>query len=132
MPRSINRITLIGNLGADPEVRVLASERRVARMRLATTRSWRDDDGELHEKTQWHTVVAWNGSADFASKYLSKGDRIYVEGEMEYREYEARDGARGFAAEVISRQIIPLTKSAPKPEPELELASAGSDEDPFV
>lgn len=137
MPTAKNRIQIIGNLGNDPEIRHVSDSSRVARLRVATSRRWTNADGSKGERTDWHTVVAWNGSADFAARNLAKGDRVYIEGEMQYRDYEARDGTRGFAAEIVSREIIPLSssrKSESTDAPALTVAgSAANDEeeDPF-
>src|SRR5437660_1072834 len=104
---------LIGNLGADPEVRSTANGARVATLSLATSRQWNNQAGERQEKTQWHRVVLWNngkgsGLADFAEKYLKKGDRVYVEGEIEYRTWEDREGKTRYSTEIKAFQLIPV------------------------
>ena len=113
MSRSLNKVMLIGNLGADPEVRSTANGARVATLSLATSRQWNNQAGERQEKTQWHRVVLWNngkgsGLADFAEKYLKKGDRVYVEGEIEYRTWEDREGKTRYTTEIKGFQIIPV------------------------
>lgn len=104
---------LIGNLGADPEIRTTAGGTRVATLSLATSRQWNNQAGERQEKTEWHRVVLWNnrnsGLADLAEKYMSKGDRIYVEGRIEYRTWEDRDGNTRYSTEVVAREIIMLS-----------------------
>lgn len=84
MSRSLNKVTLIGNLGADPDVRSTANGQRVATLSVATSRQWNTPSGERQEKTEWHRVVLWNTKfsqlADIAEKYLRKGDKVYVEG----------------------------------------------------
>jgi single-strand DNA-binding protein len=102
---------LIGNLGADPEVRSTANGARVATLSVATSRQWNNQAGERQEKTQWHRVVLWNnnkgsGLADFAEKYLKKGDRVYVEGEIEYRTWEDRDGKTRYTTEIKAFQVM--------------------------
>jgi single-strand DNA-binding protein len=109
--RSLNKVMLIGNLGADPEVRSTANGSRVATLSVATSRQWNNQAGEKQEKTQWHRVVLWNNSkgsglADFAEKYLKKGDRIYVEGEIEYRTWEDREGKTRYTTEIKAREIL--------------------------
>ena len=84
MSRSLNKVMLIGNLGADPEVRSTASGTRVATLSLATSRSWTNQSGERQEKTEWHRVVCWDKLGEIAERYLKKGDRIWVEGRIEY------------------------------------------------
>lgn len=116
MSRSLNKVMLIGNLGADPEVRSTTSGTRVATLSLATSRQWNSKDGERQEKTEWHRVVLWNnratGLADIAEKFMKKGDRIYVEGRIEYRTWEDRDGNTRYSTEVIAREVIMLGQRA--------------------
>ena len=89
MSRSLNKVSLIGNLGADPEVRSTSGGTRVATLSVATSRRWTSASGEQQEKTEWHRVVLWNTKfqqlADVAEKYLKKGDKVFVEGRLEYR-----------------------------------------------
>jgi single-strand DNA-binding protein len=103
---------LIGNLGADPEVRSTANGSRVANLSLATSRQWNNQAGEKQEKTEWHRIVVWNSRisklADFAEKYLKKGDRVYVEGRIEYRTWEDREGNTRYSTEINARELIPL------------------------
>lgn len=113
MSRSLNKVILIGNLGADPEVRSTANGSRVATLSLATSRQWNNQAGERQEKTEWHRVVLWNnkgsGLADVAEKYLSKGDRVYIEGRIEYRTWEDREGNTRYSTEVVGREMIMLS-----------------------
>jgi len=111
--RSLNKVQLIGNLGADPEVRSTAGGARVATLSVATSRSWSTQSGERQEKTEWHRVVLWNnrGSqlADTAEKYLKKGDRVYIEGRVEYRTWEDREGNTRYSTEITAREMIMLS-----------------------
>ena len=113
MSRSLNKIMLIGNLGADPEVRSTANGSRVATLSVATSRQWTNQAGERQEKTEWHRVVLWNNRgaqlADIAEKYMSKGDRVYVEGRIEYRTWEDREGKTRYTTEVAAREVIMLS-----------------------
>jgi len=113
MSRSLNRVQLIGNLGADPEVRSVANGGRVANLSLATSRRWKGTSGEQQEKTEWHRVVLWNnrGSnlADLVERYCKKGDKIYVEGSIEYRSWQDKDGQTRYTTEVIAREVILLS-----------------------
>ena len=99
MSRSLNKVMLIGNLGADPEVRSTNNGSRVANLSLATSRQWTGQNGEKQEKTEWHRVICWNNKgfqlADLAEKYMKKGDKIYVEGRIEYRTWEDRKNRLG-------------------------------------
>ena len=113
MSRSLNKVMLIGNLGADPEVRSTSNGSRVATLSVATSRQWNNQAGERQEKTEWHRVVLWNGKgaqlADFAERYAKKGDRVYVEGRVEYRTWEDREGNTRYTTEVNGREFILLT-----------------------
>jgi single-strand DNA-binding protein len=110
--RSLNKIMLIGNLGSDPEVRATTGGNRVATFSLATGRVWNSANGEKQEKTEWHRCVAWNskgaGLADVIEKYAKKGDRIYVEGRVEYRQWQDKDNQTKYMTEVNVREILLL------------------------
>lgn len=108
MSRCLNRATLIGYLGADPDVRTTTSGSRVAQLSLATTRRWNDGKGHTQEKTQWHRIVVWDslpGMFAFVEKYLRKGDRVYVEGEIDYRSYEDGGGNARWVTEIQRGEI---------------------------
>ena len=113
MSRSLNRVQLIGNLGADPEVRSIANGGRVANLSLATSRQWKGSTGDRQEKTEWHRVVLWNnrGSnlADLVERYCKKGDKIYVEGSIEYRSWQDKEGQTRYTTEIIARDVILLS-----------------------
>lgn len=96
----VNTITLIGHVGADPDVRALETGAKVARIRLATTERYKAKDGTPIEHTEWHTVEAWRGLADIADRYIRKGSQLYVCGAMQYREYTDREGVTRIAATV--------------------------------
>ncbi|HEX7879576.1 MAG TPA: single-stranded DNA-binding protein, partial [Candidatus Eisenbacteria bacterium] len=89
--RGVNKVILVGNLGADPEIRYTTSGTAVATLRLATTESWMDKSGERTERTEWHRVIVWGKSAETASQYLSKGKQLYVEGRLQTREWTDKD-----------------------------------------
>ena len=112
MSRSLNKVTLIGNLGNDPEVRSTTGGNRVATFSLATSRSWNDQSGAKQEKTEWHRCVVWNtkGSqlADIVEKYVKKGDKIYVEGRIEYRQWQDKDNQTRYSTEINVRELIML------------------------
>ncbi len=102
---SLNKVQIIGNLGADPEMRFTANGRAVATMRVACNRVYTTQDGERREETEWVRVVAWAQLAERVSQYLSKGSQIYVEGRLQTREWQDRDGQRRFTTEVIARDV---------------------------
>ena len=113
MSRSLNKVMLIGNLGADPEVRSTSNGSRVATLSLATSRQWTTKAGEKQEKTEWHRCVVWNtrqsGLADVVEKYLKKGDRVYVEGRVEYRTWQDREGQTRYTTEINVRDLVMLS-----------------------
>ncbi len=114
MSRSLNKVTLIGNLGADPEIRTTSNGSKVAQFSVATGRQWTSASGEKQEKTEWHKCVAWNqgtkgsGLADIVERYVKKGDKIYVEGRIEYRQYEDKDKQTRYVTEINVRDILLL------------------------
>lgn len=138
MSKSLNRVQLIGNVGGDPEVRSTTNGTRVATISIATSQSWTNQGGEKQEKTEWHRCVAWNkkgggGLADIIEKYVSKGDRLYVEGEIEYRTWDDKDGNKKYTTEIKVKDLIMLggnkgdvTAPAPKKAP---AKAAAKDED---
>jgi single-strand DNA-binding protein len=111
---SVNRVTLIGRLGQDPELRYTTGGAPVVRFSLATSDNWSDkSSGEKKEKTQWHNVVAWSKLAEICSQYLAKGRQVYVDGRIEYREYTDKDGNKRKITEIIARDVQILdTRSA--------------------
>jgi single-strand DNA-binding protein len=109
MSRCLNKATLIGYLGADPEIRTTTGGSRVAQFSLATTRRWNDREGQAQEKTQWHRIVVWDslpGMFAFVEKYLRKGDRVYVEGEIDYRSYEDDVGVTRWMTEIKASDVL--------------------------
>ncbi len=114
MARSLNKVTLIGNLGNDPEIRTTSGGNKVAQFSLATSRQWNSASGEKQEKTEWHKCVAWNqgqrgtGLADIIERYVKKGDKLYVEGRIEYRQYEDKEKQTKYVTEINVRDVILL------------------------
>jgi single-strand DNA-binding protein len=111
--RSLNKVILIGNLGADPEVRSTNNGTRVATLSLATSRQWNGQGGDKQEKTEWHKVILWNNSrgtglADIAEKFCKKGDKVYVEGRIEYRSWQDREGQTRYTTEIVASDVILL------------------------
>ncbi|MBA2684098.1 MAG: single-stranded DNA-binding protein, partial [Gemmatimonadaceae bacterium] len=116
MSRSLNKVTLIGNLGADPEVRSTTGGNRVATFSLATSRSWSGPSGDKQEKTEWHRCVVWNSKAstlaDIVERYLKKGDKVYVEGRIEYRQWQDKENQTRYTTEINVRELIMLSGKA--------------------
>ncbi|MBA2708902.1 MAG: single-stranded DNA-binding protein [Gemmatimonadaceae bacterium] len=114
MSRSVNKVMLIGNLGNEPEVRTTTGGSKVATFSLATSRSWSGAGGDKQEKTEWHRCVAWNGKsggmglADIVEKYCKKGERVYVEGSIEYSQWKDKEGQTRYTTEIKVREIMLL------------------------
>ena len=106
MARGVNKVILIGNLGADPETRYMPSGGGVTNVRLATTDQWRDkQSGERQERTEWHRVVFFNKLSDVASQYLKKGSRVYVEGSIRTRKWQGQDGQDRYTTEIVASDM---------------------------
>lgn len=102
----LNKVTLIGNLGADPEVRYMPSGGAVTTVSLATTRRWKDrQSGDRKEATEWHRVIFFNRLAEIAGEYLKKGSQVYVEGRLQTRKWQAQDGQDRYTTEIIAEEL---------------------------
>ncbi|HNY29887.1 MAG TPA: single-stranded DNA-binding protein [Fibrobacteria bacterium] len=109
MAASLNKVMLIGNLGADPEVRSTPGGAQVANFRVACTENWKDQSGQRQERTEWVTIVAWRQQAEIAQKYLRKGSRVYVEGKLQTRTWDDKaTGAKRYATEVLCDRFMML------------------------
>ena len=106
MARGVNKVILLGNLGADPETRYAASGNAVTNVRLATTDSWRDrQSGEQQERTEWHSVVFFGRLAEIAAEYLRKGSQCYVEGRIQTRKWQGQDGQDRYRTEIVASEM---------------------------
>jgi single stranded DNA-binding protein len=114
MSRSVNKAVLIGHTGADPELRTTSSGTRVATFSLATSR-WSGAKQEGHERTEWHRVVAWDALAQVVERSVRKGDRVYVEGSLEYRSWQDAAGRTRFVTEINAQEVIPLSEMRSEP-----------------
>ena len=107
--RSVNKVILLGHLGADPEVRYTQSGTAVANLRLATNESYNDKTtGERIEKTEWHRIVAWGKLAEIVGQYLTKGRQIYVEGQLQTRQWQDKEGNTRYTTEVRAADLVML------------------------
>ena len=102
---SVNKVILLGNLGKDPEVRNTSGGKSVATLRLATTDTWTDASGQRQEKTEWHTVVVWGRAAENCGKYLAKGRSVYVEGRLETRKWQDKEGKDRYSTEIVADRV---------------------------
>lgn len=118
MSKSLNKVQLIGNLGRDPELKYTSAGVAVATFSIATSDSWKDQEGNTQERTEWHNIVAWRKLAEICGEWLKKGKRVYIEGKLQTRSYE-KDGVKKYTTEIVADQLIMLD-GAPK-------ASAGGD-----
>ena len=106
MARGINKVILVGNLGADPETRYMPSGGAVTNIRVATTDSWRDkESGEQQERTEWHSVALFGRLGEIAGEYLSKGRQVYIEGRLRTRKWQDRDGNDRYTTEIIANEM---------------------------
>jgi single-strand DNA-binding protein len=106
MARGINKVILIGNLGADPEVRYTANGGAVANLRLATSESWKDKQtGEQQERTEWHRVVLYGRLGEIAGEYLKKGSKVYIEGRLQTRKWQGQDGQERYTTEIVANEM---------------------------
>ncbi|MDD4352340.1 MAG: single-stranded DNA-binding protein [Candidatus Gracilibacteria bacterium] len=108
MARSLNKVQLIGNLTQDPEVRQTPNGQNVCSVSLATNRSWTDGSGQKQEKAEFHNIVLWGKLAEITGQYLRKGAKVYIEGRLETRNWEAQDGTRRYKTEVVAESMIML------------------------
>ena len=112
MSRGVNKVILVGNLGQKPEMRYTATQTAVANLSIATTESWKDkESGENRDKTEWHRVVFFGNLAEIAEKYLDKGSSVYVEGKIQTRKWQDKDGNDRWTTEVLGNQLTMLGSS---------------------
>ncbi|MEK7504457.1 MAG: single-stranded DNA-binding protein [Patescibacteria group bacterium] len=114
--RSLNKVTLIGNLTRDPELRYTPQGTAVCTMGLATNRGWVTDQGEKKEETEFHRIVAWNKLAELCNQLCAKGRRIYVEGRLQTRQWTGQDGQLRTATEIVIEDMILLDSAANRPQ----------------
>jgi single-strand DNA-binding protein len=135
----LNKVILIGNVGRDPELRYTASGQPVANFSLATSEAWTNRDGEREQRTEWHRIVAWGRLAEICGEHLSKGKQVYIEGRLQTRDWEDREGNKRRTTEITAQQLLMLGRRGDAPgggvsegegpaEPDAE---EGSDDIPF-
>ena len=124
---SVNKVILVGNLGADPETRYMPSGDAIANIRLATTDTWKDKaTGEKKEATEWHRVAFFGKLAEIAGQYLRKGSQVYIEGRIRTRKWQDKDGQDRYTTEIVAREMKMLTSRGAGGE-----GGQGMDEPPF-
>jgi single-strand DNA-binding protein len=102
---SVNKVILVGNLGADPELKYTPSNRPLCNLRIATTDVFKDKSGQRQERTEWHRVTVWGDTAENCNKYLAKGRSVYVEGRLQTRSYD-KDGQKHYATDVVADRVV--------------------------
>ena len=105
----VNKAILIGNLGADPEIRYTQNGTQVATFRIATTERWKGQDGQVQENTEWHRIVAWSKLAEICGEYLNKGSKVYIEGRIQTRKWQDQNGNEKYTTEIIAREMKMLS-----------------------
>lgn len=105
----VNRVTLIGRLGADPELRTFDNGSSLITFRVATNESYKDKEGNWQDKTEWHSIVAWRALAERLDRQLQKGSQVYIEGKLTHRDYEDRDGNKRYVTEVVAGMVRVLS-----------------------
>lgn len=108
--RGINKVILVGNCGKETESQTLQDGTMVAKIAVATTETFRMKNGELHSRTDWHTVVLWRGLAGLASQYVRKGSLLYIEGRLQSRQYATKEGEKKWVTEVVGEKLVLLDK----------------------
>ncbi len=110
MGMSLNRVQLIGNLTRDPELKQIPGGQTVATFGMATNASWTDASGEKHDKTEFHNIVAWRKLAEICGQFLRKGSKVFIEGKLQTRDWEAEDGTKRYRTEIVAENMIMLDK----------------------
>jgi single-strand DNA-binding protein len=123
----VNKVIVLGRLGADPEVKNISANQTVARLSVATSENWTDKEGKKQERTEWHRVVVWGKLAELCGKYLTKGRQVYVEGRLQTRSWEDQQGQKKYSTEVVANTVQFL--GGPNGETTTTRESASSNED---
>lgn len=103
---SVNKVILIGNLGADPELKYTPSNRPVCNLSVATNETWKNKEGEKQERVEWHRVQVWGDQAENCQKYLAKGRSVYIEGKLQTRSWEDKEGKKRYTTEIVAERVV--------------------------
>lgn len=135
MSGSLNKVSIIGNLGKDPEIRTTPSGKKVANFSVCTSDRWTDKEGKKQESAQWHRLVAWGPLAEIIEKYVRKGSQAYFEGKLDYRKYTGKDGIERYSTEIVVSEMQMLggksAESAPQSSQESMPIPPDDDSLPF-
>lgn len=124
----VNKVIIIGNLGKDPELRHTPQGQAVANFPIATSENWTDKNGQKQERTEWHRIVVWGKPAELAAKYLSKGRKAYIEGRLQTRAWDDKDGQKRYTTEIVATSVQFLDSAGARAEGG---GGGGADSDPF-
>ena len=127
MANSVNKVILVGRLGKDPEVKYTQGGTAIARFSLATDEVWKDQSGEKQQKTEWHNIVAWNKLAEICGQYLAKGRLVYIEGRLQTRNWEDKDGNKRTTTEIRADNMVMLGGKPDEGRQEKSAAAPPSD-----
>lgn len=125
----VNKVILVGNLGANPEVRYTQSGQTVANLRIATTERWTDKSGQKQEATEWHRVVVWGRQAEIVSQYLTKGRQVYVEGRIRTRQWQDQSGQKRYSTEIVAQNVQMLGGRSEQRGPDDDVAATVPSDD---
>ena len=109
MAGSVNKVIILGNLGADPELKALPSGQSVCEMRIATSSEYKDKNDQNQQKTEWHRIVIWGKQGENCAKYLKKGQQAYIEGRLQTRSWENKEGVKQYTTEIVADQVVFLS-----------------------
>ena len=124
MSRGVNKVILVGNLGQKPEMRYTATQSAVANLSIATTESWKDkESGEMRDKTEWHRVVYFGKLAEIVEKYLDKGSSVYIEGKLQTRKWQDKNGADRWTTEIVGSELTMLGSRSSNSNSSMDLIS---------
>lgn len=126
MANSVNKAILVGRLGKDPEVKYTQGGTPVAKFTLATSEVWKDQNGEKQERTEWHNIVAWTRLAEICGQYLTKGSRVYIEGRIQTRSWEDKEGKKHYITEIRADNLVMLSGKSEEARSEKSAAAAAS------
>jgi single-strand DNA-binding protein len=131
MANSVNKVILVGRLGKDPEVKYTQTGVPVARFTIATDESWKDQGGEKQQRTEWHNIVAWRKLAEICGQYLNKGKLVYIEGRLQTRSWEDKEGNKRYTTEVQADNMVMLSARTDEARQEKGVAAAASSNSGF-
>ncbi len=136
MSRSLNKVMLIGNVGDDPDIRAMSTGNRIAKFSLATNRQWKDAAGNKQEKAEWHRITVFGRLVDVVEQWVKKGDRLYIEGRIEYSETENESGTKRYWTDIVVSEMVMLgstgeTASEPQQSPARSPGTDPDDDLPF-